>query len=124
MKGATKTVRMGVVTFEVIKKFFTGDLSIKNVSGPIGIAKGAGFTAKLGLVFYLGFIAMVSVNLGLLNLLPIPVMDGGHLMFYIIEGVRGKPLSPAIMQKLLILGMCLLMSLMVLAVFNDIYYGL
>ncbi len=124
VKGATKTVRMGVVTFEVIKKFFTGDLSIKNVSGPIGIAKGAGFTAKLGLVFYLGFIAMVSVNLGLLNLLPIPVMDGGHLMFYIIEGVRGKPLSPAIMQKLLILGMCLLMSLMVLAVFNDIYYGL
>ena len=115
---------MGVVTLQIIKKFITGDISVKNVSGPIGIAKGAGLTASLGLVYYLSFLALVSVNLGVLNLMPIPDLDGGHLFFYVIEFVRGKPMSQAVMGKLLFIGMLLLLSLMLLAVFNDIYYGL
>ncbi|MBP3749380.1 MAG: RIP metalloprotease RseP [Ruminobacter sp.] len=124
VRGGEKTYRMGVVTLQIIKKFITGDISVKNVSGPIGIAKGVGLTASLGLVYYLSFLALVSVNLGVLNLMPIPVLDGGHLFFYIIEFVRGKPMSQAVMGKLLFIGMLLLLSLMLLAVFNDIYYGL
>lgn len=124
VKGAKKTYRMGIVTLQIIKKFITGDISVKNVSGPIGIAKGAGITASLGLVYYLSFLALVSVNLGVLNLMPVPVLDGGHLFFYVIEFVRGRPVSQAVMGKLLFVGMLLLLSLMLLAVFNDIYYGL
>lgn len=124
IRGGEKTYRMGIVTLQIIKKFITGDISVKNVSGPIGIAKGAGLTASLGLVYYLSFLALVSVNLGVLNLMPIPVLDGGHLFFYVIEFVRGKPMSQAVMGKLLFIGMLLLLSLMLLAVFNDIYYGL
>ncbi len=123
-KGVVKTYRMGIVTLQIIKKFITGDISVKNVSGPIGIAKGAGLTASLGLVYYLNFMALVSVNLGLLNLMPVPVLDGGHLFFYVVEIIRGKPLSQAVMGKLLFVGMVLLFALMLMAVFNDLYYGL
>ena len=81
-------------------------------------------TASLGLVYYLNFMALVSVNLGLLNLMPVPVLDGGHLFFYVVEIIRGKPLSQAVMGKLLFVGMVLLFALMLMAVFNDLYYGL
>lgn len=120
--GAQKTANMSVVTVRFIWKFITGDISHKNISGPIGIAQGAGMTARIGFVVYLSFIALISVNLGVLNLMPVPVLDGSHLLFYIIEGVRGKPLSPKIMNVLLYIGMALLLALMALAIFNDLYY--
>lgn len=121
--AAKKTINTSVVTLKFIGKFLIGDISVKNVSGPIGIAKGAGLTARLGFVVYLGFLALISVNLGILNLLPVPVLDGGHLAFYIIEAIRGKPISEKVMNGLLKVGMSLLLMLMILAVFNDIVFG-
>lgn len=124
LRGAGKTVRMSAVTLQIIGKFCTGDISVKNVSGPIGIAKGAGITASLGFVYFLGFLALISVNLGILNLMPVPFLDGGHLFFYAVEAIRGRPLSEAVIGRLTYAGMFLLLGLMVLAVFNDLYYGL
>lgn len=121
--GYNKTLDMSLVTFKIIKKFITGDISPKNVSGPIGIAKGAGLTARLGLEVFIGFMALISVNLGVLNLLPVPVLDGGHLFFYIIEAIRGKPLPEKVMTALMKTGLFLLLLLMVLAMFNDIYFN-
>lgn len=123
VKGFSKTVSMSIVTVKFMKKFVTGDISPKNISGPIGIAKGAGMTARISFVFYLSFIALISVNLGVLNLLPVPVLDGGHLFFYVVEAIRGKPLSEKIMKALLNIGLFLLLSLMALAIFNDIIFG-
>jgi regulator of sigma E protease len=120
--GAKKTVDMSVVTVKFIYKFITGDISHKNISGPIGIAQGAGKTAELGVLIYLSFIALISVNLGVLNLIPIPCLDGSHLLFYVIEGVTGKALSPKIMNMLLLIGVILLVALMALAIYNDLYY--
>ncbi|MGN1392695.1 MAG: RIP metalloprotease RseP [Succinivibrionaceae bacterium] len=123
-EGANKTLKMSVTTLKFIKKFITGDISYKNVSGPIGIAKGAGMTAELGFSVYLMFLAMISVNLGILNLLPIPILDGGHLFFYIIEGFLGKPVPEKIMNMLLYFGLVMLISLMMLGMFNDIMFNL
>ncbi len=122
VKGAVKTYDMSVVTFKFIGKFITGDISYKNVSGPIGIAKGAGMTARIDVVVYLSFLALISVNLGIFNLLPIPVLDGAHLVFYIFEWVRGKPLPYKVMKALINIGLLFLLVLMGLAIFNDLYY--
>lgn len=121
--GLSKTYDMSLVTFKIIKKFISGDISPKNVSGPIGIAKGAGLTARLGIDVFIGFMALISVNLGVLNLLPVPVLDGGHLFFYVIEAIRGRPLSEKLMSGLMKLGLLLLLLLMGLAIFNDIYFN-
>jgi regulator of sigma E protease len=98
----------------------TGNASIENLSGPISIARYAGQSAELGLSAYLGFLAVVSVSLGVLNLLPVPVLDGGHLMYYLVELVKGSPVSEAaqlVGQRLGILALLLLMSL---AFYNDL----
>ena len=98
-----------------------GEVSWKNMSGPITIADYAGQSAKMGIIAYLGFLALISVSLGVLNLLPIPVLDGGHLMYYMIEIFKGAPLSEktvAIGQQI---GMVMLFTLMVFAIYNDIY---
>ncbi len=124
VQGANKTVDMTVITLKFIGKFITGDISYKNVSGPIGIAEGASLTAKIGFIVYISFLAMISVNLGILNLLPVPVLDGAHLVFYTLEAIRGKPLPEAVMNGLLRVGMFLLLLLMCVAIFNDIYYRL
>ncbi len=124
IKGAQKTGHMSCVTLNFITKFITGDISHKNVSGPIGIAKGAGMTARISFVVYLSFLALISVNLGVLNLLPVPVLDGGHLLFYIVEAIRGKPLSEKLMNVLLKIGMFLLLMLMSLSIFNDIVFNI
>ncbi len=118
-----KTWDMSVVTLRFMKKFISGDISPKNISGPVGIAKGAGLTARMGFTFFLSFMALISVNLGILNLLPVPVLDGGHLFFYTVEAIAGKPLPEALLNKLMIIGMILLFSLMALAVFNDLYFS-
>lgn len=115
-----RTWQLMTLSVNMIKKLITGDVSVKNLSGPIGIAVGAGDHASYGLVYFLSFLALISVSLGILNLLPIPVLDGGHLVFYIIEWVRGKPVPEAIQEICFRVGMVLLFALMALALFNDI----
>ncbi|HZP13519.1 MAG TPA: site-2 protease family protein, partial [Nevskiaceae bacterium] len=108
------------LTLKLLYRMVLGDVSIKNVSGPIQIAQYAGYSASIGLASFLGFLAVISVSLGVLNLLPVPVLDGGHLLFYVVEMVKGSPLSEraqAIGQRI---GLTLLVALMGLAFYNDI----
>ena len=81
-KGIDKTWQLSHLTVSTLVNLITGELSVKNLSGPVGIAKGAGMSADYGLAYFLGFIALISVNLGIMNLIPLPVLDGGHLMYY------------------------------------------
>ncbi|WP_415904484.1 sigma E protease regulator RseP [Neptuniibacter sp. QD48_55] len=105
--------------FDSIWKMLTGDMSVKNLSGPITIAKVAGSSASLGVEYYIGFLAYLSISLGILNLLPIPVLDGGHLLYYAVELVTGRPVSENIQLLGLKIGMAMLLSLMFVALFND-----
>lgn len=120
IQGTIKTNQLIIFTLESLWKMILGDLSVKNLSGPITIAKVADSSVSSGLVAFIGFLALLSVSLGVLNLLPIPMLDGGHILFYGIEAIRGKPLSERIQLMALQLGMALLMSLMVIAFYNDI----
>ena len=97
-----------------------GDVSVKNLSGPITIAKVAGDSASTGLETFVGFLALLSVSLGVLNLLPIPMLDGGHIVFYAAEWVRGKPIPERVQMLAVQAGMFLLMGLMLVAFYNDI----
>jgi len=107
-------------TLKVMGKMLIGKASVKNLSGPISIAEFAGQSASLGLVYFLKFMAMISVSLGVLNLLPIPVLDGGHLLFFAIEAVKGSPVSEKIQLFFQQIGIALLMSLMIFVMFMDI----
>jgi len=118
-KGIDKTWEITLLSFRLIGKIFKGEVSPKNLSGPISIAQGAGATASYGFVFFLGFLGMISVNLGIINLLPIPVLDGGHLMYYILELIRGKPISEAAQEIGYRIGMFLVLSLMIFSIVND-----
>lgn len=117
--GIGRTWDLTVLTFQMLGKLVTGVVSVDNLSGPISIAKGAGATAEYGLVYFLGFMALVSVNLGIINLLPLPVLDGGHLLFYLVEAVTGRPVPEKIQEIGFKIGAALLMMLMGLALFND-----
>jgi len=119
-QGIDKTWEITLLTFRFIGKLFTGEVSPQNLGGPITIAQGAGAYASYGFVFFLNFLGMISINLGIVNLLPIPVLDGGHLMYYIVELVRGKPLSESFQDMGYRIGMLLVLSLMVFTIFNDI----
>jgi len=119
-KGAQRTWEMTALTFKMIAKIVTGQASLKNVTGPLTIADYAGQTARMGLATFLGFIAVVSVSLGVMNLLPIPVLDGGHLLYYSLEVLTGRPLSERIQAFAQRAGVGLLFMLMALAVFNDL----
>lgn len=119
-KGARRTWEMTVLTFKMIGKIVTGQASLKNITGPIAIADYAGQTARMGLATFLGFIAVVSVSLGVMNLLPIPVLDGGHLLYYSLEVLTGRPLSERIQGFAQRAGVALLFMLMALAIFNDL----
>ena len=103
----------------MLGKLITGDLSLNNLSGPISIAKGAGASANIGLVYFLSFMALISVNLGIMNLFPLPVLDGGHLVFLAMEAVKGKPVSERVQSICYRIGAALLLSLTVFALFND-----
>ncbi|ART78844.1 sigma E protease regulator RseP [Oceanisphaera avium] len=118
-EGVGRTWDLTVLTFQMLGKLVTGVVSVDNLSGPISIAKGAGATAEYGLVYFLGFMALVSVNLGIINLLPLPVLDGGHLLFYVIEAVTGRPVPEKIQEIGFKIGAALLFMLMGLALFND-----
>ncbi|NGN99774.1 sigma E protease regulator RseP [Grimontia sp. S25] len=114
-----KTWQVVSLTAGMIKKLFTGDVAVKNLSGPISIAKGAGMTADFGLVYFLGFLALISVNLGIINLLPLPVLDGGHLLFFGIEAVTRRPVSERVQDMGYRVGTAIIMALMAVAIFND-----
>ena len=103
-----------------VKKMVVGLISVKNINGPITIAQVAGDTVTYGLSVYLGFLALLSISLGVLNLLPIPVLDGGHLLYYSIEAVIRRPVPERIQAFGLQLGLLLISGIMVLAVYNDI----
>lgn len=120
IEGIRHTWRMSSMTLLSVKKMLLGELSAKNLSGPISIAKVAGASAESGLRSFLNFMAYLSISLGVLNLLPVPVLDGGHLLFYAVEWIRGKPLSERIQALGMQVGIALVLSLMVFAVFNDI----
>jgi regulator of sigma E protease len=119
-KAIEKTWETTVLTLQMLGKMITGDVSLKNVSGPISIADHAGQSAQMGLVSYLAFLALISVSIGVLNLLPIPILDGGHLMFYMIEIVKGSPLSDSVIIVGQKIGLALLLMLMMFAIYNDI----
>lgn len=118
-KAAEKTWQLVTLTFDMVGKLITGDVAIKNLSGPISIAKGAGMTADYGVVYFLGFLALISVNLGIVNLLPLPVLDGGHLMFFAIEAVTRRPVSERVQDIGYRVGSAILVALMAVALFND-----
>lgn len=119
-RAVTKTAEMSVLTLRILAKIITGKASMKNLSGPISIAQYAGQTAGLGVVAFLGFLAIVSVSLGVLNLLPIPLLDGGHLMYYLIELLKGSPVSEATQVIGQQIGLAMLLGLMGIAFYNDI----
>lgn len=107
-------------TLKMIGKMFIGSASVENLSGPISIAQYAGQSAEMGLTPFLKFLGLVSVSLGVLNLLPVPVLDGGHLLFYAVEALKGSPVSEKVQMYFQQLGMFLLISLMMVAMFLDI----
>ena len=119
-EGARRTWTMSVLTLDSLKKMLFGELSVKNLSGPITIAKVAGASAQSGVADFLNFLAYLSISLGVLNLLPIPVLDGGHLLFYLIEWVRGRPLSDRVQGWGVQIGISLVVGVMLLALVNDL----
>ena len=118
--GARRTWETIVITLKMIKRMVTGEVSLKNVTGPLTIADYAQQTMRMGASVFLGFIAFVSISLGVMNLLPIPVLDGGLLLYYSLEVLTGRPLSERIGAYAQRAGVVLLAMLMVLALFNDI----
>lgn len=119
-KAVRQTWETSVLSVSVIGKMIFGDVSWKNISGPVTIADYAGQSAQLGLSHYLKFLALISISLGVLNLLPIPILDGGHLLYYMIEIIKGGPIPERIMEIGQQVGMAVLLMLMGFAFYNDI----
>ncbi|WP_291585958.1 RIP metalloprotease RseP [Comamonas sp. UBA7528] len=118
--GVTKTWDVSVLSLKMMGRMLIGEASLKNLSGPLTIADYAGKSASMGWVQYLAFLALISVSLGVLNLLPLPVLDGGHLMYYLWEGVTGRAISELWMERLQRAGVSVLLVMMCIAFFNDI----
>lgn len=119
-RAVTKTWDTAIISLKMLGSMLTGAVSLKGVSGPVTIANLAGQTAHLGLKAFIGFLALISVSLGVLNLLPVPVLDGGHLMYHIVELIRGAPLSERAMELGQRVGLMMLGLLMAIALYNDI----
>ena len=117
--AVTQTWQMSALTVKMLGKMIIGQASLKNLSGPVTIADYAGQSARLGLAYYLGFLAVVSVSLGVLNLLPLPVLDGGHLMYYLFEAVTGRQVSELWLDRLQRGGVAIMLMMMSLALYND-----
>jgi len=120
VEGAETTWRMSILTLKMLWKMLKLEVSTKTISGPLTIAQYAGVSAQIGLDRFVLFLAVVSVGLGVLNLLPVPILDGGHLLFYAVESVKGSPLSDRALQWAQQVGIALLVALMALAFYNDI----
>lgn len=118
-QATDKTWQLMSLTVRMLGKLITGDVKLNNLSGPISIAQGAGMSAEFGLIYYLMFLALISVNLGIINLFPLPVLDGGHLLFLAIEKLKGGPVSERVQDFSYRIGSILLVLLMGLALFND-----
>jgi regulator of sigma E protease len=108
------------MTLRVMGQIVIGEASLKNLSGPITIADYAGKSAAMGFTQFLTFLALMSVSLGVLNLLPLPVLDGGHLMYYLWEALSGKPVTQLWTERLQKLGLVILLMMMSVALFNDV----
>ncbi len=119
-KAFTRTWEMSTLTLKMLGKMVIGEASLKNLSGPLTIADYAGQSARLGIAYYLGFLAVVSISLGVLNLLPLPMLDGGHLMYYLFEGMTGRPVSELWLDRLQRGGVALMLMMMSLALYNDV----
>lgn len=115
-----QTIHLTGSTFVLIGRLLTGNVSLQSLSGPIGIAQGAGESAQSGLAYYLSFLAMISISLGVLNLLPIPILDGGHLLYCLIEAALRRPVPEVAKSVSIYLGLAILVSLMVVAFTNDL----
>jgi regulator of sigma E protease len=120
VKGFSRTWEVSSLTVRMMGRMLIGEASLKNLSGPLTIADYAGQSVNQGLAYYLGFLALVSVSLGVLNLLPLPMLDGGHLMYYIFEGVSGRPVSDLWLARLQRGGIAVLLMMMSVALFNDV----
>jgi regulator of sigma E protease len=118
--GMTRTWEVSALTLRTMGRMVVGEASLKNLSGPLTIADYAGRSASLGLTQYLIFLALISVSLGVLNLLPIPVLDGGHLMYYLWEGLTGRAVSDVWLDRLQRVGVVMLSFMMAIAIFNDL----
>ena len=119
-QGARKTWELSAFTLKMLGRVVTGDASIKNISGPLTLADFAGQSAQAGALVFIGYLALISISLGVLNLLPIPLLDGGHLLYYFAELLKGSPVSDRAFEVGQRIGMAVLAVLMALALFNDL----
>lgn len=118
--GASQTKQLIDMSLQMMWKVLAGEISAKNIGGPIGIAQGAGQSASIGLSYYLYFLSLISVSLGVINLMPLPVLDGGHLLFLAIELIIGRQLNRSVREKASVVGIMMILALTALAMFNDI----
>jgi regulator of sigma E protease len=120
VQGARKTWELSVFTVKMLGRIVTGDASLKNISGPLTMADYAGQSAQAGILTFIGYLALISISLGVLNLLPVPLLDGGHLLYYLVEIFKGSPVSDRVLEVGQRIGMAVLALLMALALFNDL----
>ena len=118
-QGARKTWELSVFTLKMLGRIVIGEASVKNISGPLTLADFAGQSAQAGILVFVGYLALISISLGVLNLLPVPLLDGGHLLYYFAEVVKGSPVSDRVFEVGQRIGMAMLAVLMALALFND-----
>jgi regulator of sigma E protease len=120
IQGSKKTWDLSVFTIKMLGRIIIGDASLKNISGPLTMADYAGQSAQAGVLTFIGYLALISISLGVLNLLPVPLLDGGHLLYYLVEIFKGSPVSDRVLEVGQRIGMAVLALLMALALFNDL----